>query len=128
MIYYRQFYKRSVSLCAAIPSLRARDCSKNEKEALNYLFLLIPLLNVIIPFFWKSFAVVWSADIIAFFGMYAWKVCFIYARRLNYASFILSVAYSTNKTYDFVYSWDGYRQETRQSTVVGFLQKGELGS
>ncbi|KAG2697192.1 hypothetical protein I3843_07G094000 [Carya illinoinensis] len=56
-----------------IPSLRARDCSKNEKEALNYLFLVIPLLNVIIPFFWKSFAVVWSADIIAFFGMYAWK-------------------------------------------------------
>ncbi|KAF5732735.1 hypothetical protein HS088_TW17G00265 [Tripterygium wilfordii] len=56
-----------------IPSLRARDCSKNEKEALNYLFLLIPLLNIIIPFFWKSFAVVWSADTIAFFGMYAWK-------------------------------------------------------
>ncbi|XP_041016985.1 protein RESISTANCE TO PHYTOPHTHORA 1, chloroplastic [Juglans microcarpa x Juglans regia] len=56
-----------------IPSLRARDCSKNEKEALNYLFLVIPLLNVLIPFFWKSFAVVWSADIIAFFGMYAWK-------------------------------------------------------
>ncbi|KAF7120695.1 hypothetical protein RHSIM_Rhsim13G0021200 [Rhododendron simsii] len=56
-----------------IPSLRARDCSKNEKEALNYLFLLIPLLNVIIPFFWKSFAVVWSADIVAFFAMYTWK-------------------------------------------------------
>ncbi|KAJ7977461.1 resistance to phytophthora 1 [Quillaja saponaria] len=57
-----------------IPSLRARDCSKNEKEALNYLFLLVPLLNVIIPFFWKSFAVVWSADIVAFFAMYAWKL------------------------------------------------------
>ncbi|TKY62492.1 hypothetical protein E2542_SST12348 [Spatholobus suberectus] len=56
-----------------IPSLRARDCSKNEKEALNYLFLLIPLLNVAIPFFWKSFAVVWSADVVAFLGMYAWK-------------------------------------------------------
>ncbi|MED6134764.1 transcriptional repressor [Stylosanthes scabra] len=56
-----------------IPSLRARDCSKNEKEALNYLFLLVPLINVTIPFFWKSFAVVWSADTIAFFGMYAWK-------------------------------------------------------
>ncbi|XP_059439618.1 protein RESISTANCE TO PHYTOPHTHORA 1, chloroplastic [Corylus avellana] len=56
-----------------IPSLRARDCSKNEKEALNYLFLLVPLINVLIPFFWKSFAVVWSADTIAFFGMYAWK-------------------------------------------------------
>ncbi|KAF3794552.1 hypothetical protein EJ110_NYTH07095 [Nymphaea thermarum] len=57
-----------------IPSLRARDCSKNEKEALNYLFLLIPLLNVLLPFFWKSFAVVWSADTVAFFLMYAWKV------------------------------------------------------
>lgn len=57
-----------------IPSLRARDCSKNEKEALNYLFLLVPLLNVLIPFFWKSFAVVWSADTVAFFAMYAWKL------------------------------------------------------
>ncbi|KAK8498938.1 hypothetical protein V6N12_044668 [Hibiscus sabdariffa] len=57
-----------------IPSLRARDCSKNEKEALNYLFLIVPLINVIIPFFWKSFAVVWSADTVAFFAMYAWKL------------------------------------------------------
>ncbi|XP_020086329.1 uncharacterized protein LOC109708859 [Ananas comosus] len=57
-----------------IPSLRARDCSKNEKEALNYLFLLIPLLNVLIPLFWKSFAVVWSADVVAFFVMYTWKL------------------------------------------------------
>ena len=57
-----------------IPSLRARDCSKNEKEALNYLFLVVPLLNVIIPFFLKSFAVVWSADTVAFFAMYAWKL------------------------------------------------------
>ncbi|CAM9000372.1 unnamed protein product [Rhodiola kirilowii] len=57
-----------------IPSLRARDCSKNEKEALNYLFILVPLLNVAIPFFVKSFAVVWSADTAAFFAMYAWKM------------------------------------------------------
>ncbi|KAL7112817.1 hypothetical protein ACP275_04G024600 [Erythranthe tilingii] len=57
-----------------IPSLRARDCSKNEKEALNYLFILVPLINVVIPFFLKSFAVVWSADTVAFFGMYAWKL------------------------------------------------------
>ncbi|CAA2995952.1 uncharacterized protein LOC111388555 [Olea europaea subsp. europaea] len=63
-----------------IPSLRARDCSKNEKEALNYLFLLIPLLNVVIPFFWKSFAVVWSADTVAFFGMYAWKLGWLQQR------------------------------------------------
>uniref|UniRef100_A0A7N0T8L4 Resistance to phytophthora 1 n=1 Tax=Kalanchoe fedtschenkoi TaxID=63787 RepID=A0A7N0T8L4_KALFE len=57
-----------------IPSLRARDCSKNEKEALNYLFLLLPLLNVLIPFFVKSFAAVWSADTAAFFLIYAWKM------------------------------------------------------
>lgn len=57
-----------------IPSLRARDCSKNEKEALNYLFILVPLLNVLIPFFVKSFSTVWAADTIAFFGMYAWKM------------------------------------------------------
>ena len=57
-----------------IPSLRARDCPAKEKEALNYLFLLIPLLNVAIPFFWKFFPLVWSADTLAFFAMYAWKV------------------------------------------------------
>ncbi|XP_006654383.1 protein RESISTANCE TO PHYTOPHTHORA 1, chloroplastic [Oryza brachyantha] len=57
-----------------IPSLRARDCSNKEKEALNYLFLLVPLINVTIPFFVKSFAVVWSADTVAFFVMYAWKL------------------------------------------------------
>lgn len=66
------------SLVAAIPSLRARDCSKNEKEALNYLFLVIPLINILIPFVWKSFAVVWSADTIVFFLMYTWKVFFIF--------------------------------------------------
>ncbi|KAJ3676330.1 hypothetical protein LUZ60_003742 [Juncus effusus] len=57
-----------------IPSLRARDCSNKEKEALNYLFILVPLINVLIPFFIKSFAVVWSADTVAFFVMYAWKL------------------------------------------------------
>ncbi|CAN0892711.1 Protein RESISTANCE TO PHYTOPHTHORA 1, chloroplastic [Linum grandiflorum] len=61
-----------------VPSLRARDCSKKEKEALNYLFILVPLINVLIPFFWKSFAVVWSADTVAFFAMYAWKVGLTY--------------------------------------------------
>ncbi|KAG6483650.1 hypothetical protein ZIOFF_060302 [Zingiber officinale] len=68
------FKEISHVISAAIPSLRARDCSKNEKEALNYLFLLIPLLNIAIPFLWKSFAVVWSADTVAFFAMYAWKL------------------------------------------------------
>lgn len=64
-----------------IPSLRARDCSKDEKEALNYLFLLVPLLNVTIPFFLKSFAVVWSADTVAFLGMYAWKLGWLQKER-----------------------------------------------
>lgn len=31
-----------------VPSLRARDCSKAEKDALNLLFLAIPLLNVLV--------------------------------------------------------------------------------
>nr|XP_018439187.1 PREDICTED: uncharacterized protein LOC108811618 isoform X1 [Raphanus sativus] len=57
-----------------IPSLRARDCPPKEKEALNYLFLIIPLLNVAIPFFWKSFPLVWSADTLAFFAILdGWK-------------------------------------------------------
>ncbi|CAM6128231.1 unnamed protein product [Calypogeia fissa] len=58
----------------SVPSLRARDCSKNEKQALNYLFLAIPLINVTLPLVWKSFAAVWSADILAFFAIYAWKM------------------------------------------------------
>jgi hypothetical protein len=59
---------------AAVPSLRARDCPAKEKEALNYLFVLIPVINVLIPTFWKSFAGVFTADCIAMVGMYAWKV------------------------------------------------------
>lgn len=57
-----------------IPSLRARDCSDAEKSALNYLFLAVPLINVTLPLLWKSFAAVWTADLIAFFGFYAWKL------------------------------------------------------
>lgn len=57
-----------------IPSLRARDCSSKEKDALNYLFLGIPLINVVLPLFWKSFAAVWTADVVAFLAIYAWKL------------------------------------------------------
>ena len=46
----------------AVPSLRARDCPKREKDALNVLFLAIPLVNVALPFVWKSFAAAFSAD------------------------------------------------------------------
>ena len=47
----------------AVPSLRARDCSKTEKDALNVLFLAIPLVNVTLPLVWKSFAAVYTADL-----------------------------------------------------------------
>lgn len=102
------------SLCvmfAAIPSLRARDCSKNEKEALNYLFLLVPLLNVAIPFFVKSFAVVWSADTVAFFGMYAWKVSLTF-----YFCSLVFLIFSSYIFLGYLYvqvvfcRWGGYRK------------------
>lgn len=35
-----------------IPSLRARECTDREKDALNLLFLAVPLLNVALPFVW----------------------------------------------------------------------------
>jgi hypothetical protein len=57
-----------------IPALRARECSAGEKDALNYLFLLIPILNVSLPFVWKSFAFIYSADVVALAALYAWKV------------------------------------------------------
>ena len=57
-----------------VPSLRARDCEEREKDALNLLFLLIPIINVSIPIVWKSFAAVYTADVIALFAVYAWKM------------------------------------------------------
>jgi hypothetical protein len=57
-----------------VPSLRARECTPNEKEALNLLFVLIPVINVALPFVWKSFGFVFSADVVALFGILYWKV------------------------------------------------------
>lgn len=45
-----------------VPSLRARECNDAEKDALNLLFLAIPLLNVALPFVWKSFPFIFTAD------------------------------------------------------------------
>ena len=59
-----------------VPSLRARDCSATEKDALNLLFVAIPVMNVIIPFFWKSFAAVFSADVLLMAAVYAQKGVF----------------------------------------------------
>uniref|UniRef100_A0A7S0RAW0 Uncharacterized protein n=1 Tax=Pyramimonas obovata TaxID=1411642 RepID=A0A7S0RAW0_9CHLO len=56
-----------------VPSLRARDCAKDEKDALNYAFILIPLVNVLLPLVWKSFGAVFTADVAVLAGLYAWK-------------------------------------------------------
>lgn len=57
-----------------VPSLRARDCPAAEKDALNILFILIPVLNVGLPFVWKSFPFIFSADVVALAAVYGWKV------------------------------------------------------
>lgn len=56
-----------------IPSLRAKECKAREKDALNLLFVLIPLVNVTLPFVWKSFPFIYVADVAAVVGVYAWK-------------------------------------------------------
>ena len=56
-----------------VPSLRARECTAAEKDALNLLFLAIPLLNVALPFVWKSFPFIYSADVVLLAGVFAWK-------------------------------------------------------
>jgi hypothetical protein len=54
----------------AVPSLRARDCPKREKDALNVLFLAIPVVNVALPFFWKSFSAAFTADVALLAAIY----------------------------------------------------------
>lgn len=117
--YAHYIEKFNAILFAAIPSLRARDCSKNEKEALNYLFLLIPLLNVIIPFFWKSFAIVWSADTIAFFAMYAWKVCFL--KQKGWIWYSTDSLHFRGLTYSSLHSLVGFKGQSRSSYAAVYF-------
>lgn len=56
-----------------IPALRARECTDKEKDALNLLFLAVPLLNVALPFVWKSFPFIFTADCVMLAGVYGWK-------------------------------------------------------
>lgn len=56
-----------------IPSLRARECTAVEKDALNLLFLAVPILNVTLPFIWKSFPFIYVMDCLLMGGVYAWK-------------------------------------------------------
>lgn len=53
-----------------IPSLRARECTPKEKDALNILFIAVPLMNVALPFVWKSFPFIFTADVVALAGIY----------------------------------------------------------
>jgi hypothetical protein len=56
-----------------VPSLRARDCPATEKDALNVLFLAVPLVNVALPFVWKSFPFIYTADCLLMAAVYGWK-------------------------------------------------------
>lgn len=56
-----------------VPSLRAKECMPKEKDALNLLFVVIPLMNVTLPFLWKSFPFIFTANALTVFGVYCWK-------------------------------------------------------
>jgi hypothetical protein len=56
-----------------IPSLRAKECSPREKDALNVLFVAMPLMNVLLPLLWKSFPFIFVMDTLMVLGVYYWK-------------------------------------------------------
>lgn len=56
-----------------VPSLRAKECMPKEKDALNLLFVLLPLMNVALPFVWKSFPFIFTADVVAVAATYSVK-------------------------------------------------------
>ena len=56
-----------------VPSLRAKECMPKEKDALNLLFVVIPLMNVSLPFLWKSFPFIFTANALTVLGVYYWK-------------------------------------------------------
>lgn len=69
-----------------IPSLRARDCTPPEKDWLNYSFLVVPLVNIALPFVWKNFAFVFSADCAVLLVLYLWKVVLYEQQKASEAS------------------------------------------
>ena len=62
----------------AVPSLRARECDAREKDALNFLFVAVPVINVLIPVVWKSFAAVFTADCLLMAYVYYDKGAWIF--------------------------------------------------
>ena len=57
-----------------VPSLRARACSKAEKDALNLLFVALPLVNVTLPLVAPDFGLVFSADVATMAAVYYLKL------------------------------------------------------
>lgn len=57
-----------------IPALRARECTAREKDALNYLFAGMPLLNILLPFISKSFPFIYCCDVAMVGPSHAMKV------------------------------------------------------
>lgn len=56
-----------------IPSLRARKPSAQEKDALNWAFVLSPLVSIALPSVTKDTAIIWWANAAAT------AVCYVYA-------------------------------------------------
>eukprot|EP00741_Cyanophora_paradoxa_P008784 tig00001374_g8501.t1 len=53
-----------------IPSVQARRPTHQARWAINWSFALIPLINVVVPFVYKSFLAVYLTDVIFFLAMY----------------------------------------------------------
>jgi len=75
-----------------IPSLRAKECLPKEKDALNILFVATPLLNVLLPFVWKSFAFIFTADVAVLLGVYYWKGVFMEVGGISFSCVSFSTA------------------------------------
>mmetsp|Transcript_8921 Transcript_8921/g.17970 ORF Transcript_8921/g.17970 Transcript_8921/m.17970 type:complete len:270 (-) Transcript_8921:1314-2123(-) len=59
-----------------IPSLRARKPVKAEKQALNVAFLMIPVLNLLLPTVTKDTFIIWVINVLVLlgcYGYYGWK-------------------------------------------------------
>lgn len=53
-----------------IPSLRAREVEPKEKKILDYAFLLVPVVNILLPFIYKSLGLLWFVDSVGLIAAY----------------------------------------------------------
>lgn len=63
----------AVLRCAVSASLRVL-CSAVSASLRVLCCAQVPLINVLLPFVWKSFPFIFTADVAAVVGVYAWKV------------------------------------------------------